>query len=192
MKTWFYRCATLLMFALPLLAMTCNEDYGGEDNREDYYNMGKDGKVHYSYLSTIREEQFIYTNIKEGWRLYKSTIILTSEQTNDELLVLRYGISPMPHDLYFDSRNQFTVFEYQKDKNLLRGGTYQYDEKTNSIVNEVIPYMVVLIANPDRLETLESAGFDEEDHPIYVHNMYIKMNDYELNSRWLSFKGETE
>lgn len=188
MKKTIYQCIRMAVFMLPLMAFDCRDDFS--DNKDIYY-LGEDGMMHQSYLTTITKWEFKQQVMKKGWRLDSSHVIDSSDMT-ENTRANQCIETPLPHDLYFSEDSLF-VFQYRQDENELMAKPYQYISTDNRIVNEIIPYIIltsVWKSNSKEaacIQTLEYVD-DGECAPMFVSNIYIEMTNYELNSRWLSFK----
>lgn len=178
----FYKKLTLLLlFTLPLLAMTCEEE-------SNSYELDKTGKPYVGNITTITSEEFNSMVVGKGWRL--NNTILLNQQGKGEVFHWVSGSHSGPADLFF-SNDELFLFVYEKEHNLLKTGSYVYEPRENLVECSLAPYMRITYVSEWLLITIERLSGDDK-MGVYVENTYESMSEHELNAKWLGFKAEEE
>lgn len=175
MKTT-YRIIMLLMIAVLTQATQCEEDLP-----ELRYTMSEDRVPQEPYLTTIATDYFKSNIVNYGWKWKESWRI-----GEDGISVRYYATTEsdfIPNDLYF-GKDSMTVFQYKKDCNLRRTGSYTYNAANNQVLSNAIDYMQVTHVDSAKFEVIERLGRH------YYKSCYERMVPYEVNARWNGSKLE--
>ena len=171
-----YRILMVLMFGILTQATSCEKEFP-----EQTYIMSEDKVPQETYLTTISADYF-KTNIaghgwkwKESWRIGEDGIGMHYGVTNESDFI--------PNDLYFGT-DSMTVFQYKKDCNLRRTGSYTYNAANNQVLSNAIDYMQVTHVDSAKFEVIERLGRH------YYKSCYERMVPYEVNARWNGSKPE--
>ncbi len=172
-----------LLSSLLFTSMTCEGDEQGVSNP---YVLDEEGYPISKWLTSVSQGRFSAYVVGNGWRLTHSygTVINNEDdthynQTKDEPI--------LPHNLYF-SADSIYVFQYEMMGNWLSVSSYTYDETNNRITNDLFPRMLLLSSSINSIETIEPIGTTPTGQVVYIHNVYEKMQFYELQSHWYAFK----
>ena len=175
-----------LLSSLLFTSMTCEDDY----EEPNPYFLDEEGYPSSKWLSSVSQERFRAYVVGNGWRLTHSngTVINNENDTHynpskDEPI--------LPHNLYF-SADSIYVFQYETTGNWLSASSYTYNEANNRITNDLLPKMLLLSSTINSIETIEPIGTNPTGQVVYIHNVYEKMQFYELQSHWYAFKHKAE